>query len=137
MLLNLKLSKDMSKACSNDLRSIALKLIEDDKTKTDVSDLLGITIQTLCKWWKLYKEKGITEPIKPMFERKTKVDRQDLLFFVKENPDKTLKELGKAFGVSDVGVLKILRKLNITYKKTLLIRGEKGRFKRRVSKETE
>jgi hypothetical protein len=44
---------------------------ETEKTKGEMKNLeLRITIQTLCKWWKLYTEKGITTAIKPEFERK-------------------------------------------------------------------
>ena len=90
------------KAYSSDLRIRALKLMEGIMTQRKVSELLGITVQTLSKWWKLYKDKGIVEPIKPVFTRKRKVDYNSLLEFVYKNPSKTLLEIGKEFKLSDL-----------------------------------
>ena len=122
----------MAKAYSSDLRLRSLKLIEQGKLQTEVSDLMGVTVQTLCKWWKLYRLNGITNAKKPDFIRKRKVDYQKVENFIKNYPDKTLFEIGDHFGLSDVGVLKIIKKLGITYKKTLFIRGKTGRFERRI-----
>jgi len=124
----------MAKAYSSDLRLRAIKLIESKKTKTEVSALMGVTIQTLCKWWKLYKEHNIVEAQIAKFERVKKVNYQDLSFYVNSHPDQTLKEIGDQFNISPFGVLKILRKLGITYKKTLPVRGKTGRFERRISR---
>ena len=122
------------KPYSNDLRQRALKLIEGGMKQIKVAKLFGVTVQTLCKWWKLYKINNISEPIKPVFIRTLKVDRDVLLRFVEQNPNKTLKEIGQEFGCSHNAIFKILKKLNIIYKKTLLVRGETGRFERRISK---
>ena len=123
----------MAKAYSSDFRLRALKLIKQGKTQAEVSNLMDITVQTLCKWWKLYKSEGITEAKKPNFARKRKVNYKAVEKFVINYPDKTLSEIGNHFNLSDVGVLKIIRKLNITYKKTRTNRGEKGRFEKRIS----
>ena len=122
------------KQYSNDLRQRALKLIEGGMKQIKVAKLFGVTVQTLCKWWKLYKINNISEPIKPVFIRTLKVDRDVLLRFVEQNPNKTLKEIGQEFGCSHNAIFKILKKLNIIYKKTLLVRGETGRFERRIPK---
>lgn len=105
------------KPYSLDLRQRALKLIEGGMKQIKVAKLFGVTVQTLCKWWKLYKINNISEPIKPVFIRTLKVDRDVLLRFVEQNPNKTLKEIGQEFGCSNNAIFKILKKLNITYKK--------------------
>ena len=71
---------------------------------------MGVTVQTLCKWWRLYRLSGVTDPKKPDFIRKRKVDYQKIENFVINHPDKTLFEIGDHFGLSDVGVLKIIKK---------------------------
>ena len=111
----------MAKAHSSDLRLRSLKLIEQGKLQTEVSDLMRVTVQTLCKFWRLYRLRGITTAKKPDFIRKRKVDYNRVENFVKNYPDKTLSEIGDHFGLSDVAVLKIIKKLGITYKKTLPI----------------
>jgi len=119
----------MAKAYSDDLRLRAIRLIEKKETKTRVSELLGITIQTLCKWWKLYRFSNILTPKIPIFERKKKVDYEELKRYVESNPDKTLKDIGKRFDISAFGVCKILKKINFTYKKKVFVRGEGRRVK--------
>ncbi len=65
--------------------------------------------------------------------RPRKVDYEKAGIFIEKNPDKTLKEIGDAFGVKDTAILYIAKQLNITYKKTLPLRGEAGRFAARIS----
>lgn len=117
----------MAKAYSDDLRLRAINLMKKN-TKVKVASLLGITIQTLCKWWKLYNEKGITTAIKPKFERYKKVDYNIIREYIDKYPDKTLKEIGRKFGYSAFGISKILRKLGFTYKKKILIRDLTSKF---------
>jgi hypothetical protein len=68
----------------------------------------------------------------PTVTRPRKVNYKKAQKFIEKNPDKTLKEIGAAIGTKDA--LYVIRKLGITYKKTLLVRGAKGRFERGVSK---
>jgi transposase len=89
----------MAKAYSDDLRLRAINLMKKE-TKTKVAELLGITIQTLCKWWKLYTQSNILIPKVPTFERKKKVNYNEIEIFINKYPDKTLKEVGNVFGVS-------------------------------------
>lgn len=118
----------MAKAYSDDLRLRAINLMKKEQ-KIKVAHLLGIIIQTLCKWRKLYKEKGIATAIKPEFERKRKVNYEEIAEYITLNPDKTQKEIGEKFKVSGWAIGKILKKLNITYKKKIFIRGEGRKFK--------
>lgn len=54
--------------------------------------------------------------------------------FIAKYPDKTLKEIGSNFLLSDKTIWHITKQLNITYKKTIPLRGKAGRFEARVSK---
>ena len=98
--------------------------------------MFDIGLSTVKRWAKLKKETGSLKPIKPSFIRKRKVSYEILLMFVQKNPSKTLLEIGKEFKLSDVGVLKILRKLNITYKKKVFIRRTSGKSEIRLQKQT-
>jgi len=62
-----------------------------------------------------------------------KVDYKKFQKFVEKNLDKTLKEIGERFKISTFASRKIIRKLNIAYKKTLSIRGKAKGFERRIS----
>jgi hypothetical protein len=42
--------------------------------------------------------------------------------YTKNNPDKTLKDIGATFGRGDVSVFNIIRQLGITYKKSYYTR---------------
>ncbi len=66
--------------------------------------------------------------------RPRKVDYKKAKRFIEKNPDKTLKKIGNKFGVKDTAILYITKQLNITYKKTLPVRGKTGRFKRNIKK---
>ncbi len=70
----------------------------------------------------------------PTRTRPRKVDYKKVQKFIEKNPDKTLKEIGKKFKVTDKAVWYITKQLGITYKKTLSLRGKTGRFERRISK---
>jgi predicted aconitase len=48
------------------------------------------------------------------------LDPEALREYIKNNPDKILKEIGAAFGASDAFVLYRIRQLGITYKKIIL-----------------
>jgi predicted aconitase len=51
------------------------------------------------------------------------LDPEALKEYIKNNPDKTLKEIGAAFGASDASVLYKIRQLGIIYKKNHIIQG--------------
>lgn len=125
----------MVKAYSLDLRIRVINKVRENKDNhQQVADNFEIGVATLRRWIKLKKETGSVAHRTPTVTRPRKVDYEEVQKFIKENPDQTLKEVGAKFKISDFGALKILRKLNITYKKTLPVRGKTGRFERRISK---
>lgn len=122
----------MAKAYSLDLRQRVFGLLTKGKSKLFIEDNLGVATKTILKWQKRYEEVGTMEKIIPAVTRPRKVDYKKAQKFIENNPDKTLKEIGAAIGTKDA--LYVMKKLGITYKKTLPVRGEKGRFERRISK---
>ncbi len=124
----------MAKAYSLDLRQRVFDLLAKGKSKLFIEENLGVTTKTVLKWQKRYEETGLMDRIIPKLTRPRKVDYKKLQKFVEKNPDKTLKEIGERFSISAFATHKIVRKLDITYKKTLSVRGKTGRFERGISK---
>ena len=124
----------MAKAYSLDLRQRVFDLLSKGKSKLFIEETLGVTTKTILKWQKRYEETGLMDKIIPNLTRPRKVDYKKVQKFVERNPDKTLREIGDKFGVKDTAILYIVKQLNITYKKTLPLRGKTGRFEARLPK---
>ena len=129
------LGEIMPKPYSKDLRIRVVNRVKESKElHQQIADNFGIGVATLRRWIQLYKETGSVEHKVPVVTRPRKVDYKKIQKFVEKNPDKTLKEIGERFKISAFASHKIIRKLGITYKKTLPVRGKAGRFERRISK---
>jgi transposase len=122
----------MAKAYSLDLRRRVFDLLTKGESKLSIASTLNVATKTILKWQKRYEETGSMEKITPTVTRPRKVNYKKAQRFIEKNPDKTLKEIGAAIGTKDA--LYVIKKLGITYKKTLPIRGKTGRFERRISK---
>jgi transposase len=125
----------MAKAYSLDLRQRVFDLLAKGKSKLFIEENLGISTKTVLKWQKRYETTGLIDRIIPKLTRPRKVDYKKAKKFIEKHPDKTFKDIGYKFGVKDTAILYITKQLNITYKKTIPIRGKKGRFERRISKD--
>jgi transposase len=128
----------MAKPYSLDLRIRVIEnLAEGNITQLAVAAIFKVSLRTVKRWVKLHNKTGSIDPKVPISTKPRKVDYKEAKKFIEENPDKTLKEIGERFKVTDKAVWYIVRKLGITYKKTLLVRGKAGRFERRISKAVE
>ena len=98
------------------IRQKVLSLLKNGKTQEEVSNFLSISTRTIQRWCRIEK---LGESLKPKTNnpRQRKINKDDLLKYVKEFPDKTLKEIGKVFGVAHSSVDRMLKKLSITLKK--------------------
>ena len=67
-------------------------------------------------WYKRCKSEGNYLPRK-VRGKKGRVSEQDVVTYVKNNPNFILLEMGKHFGMSAPGALYWLRKLGFSYKK--------------------
>jgi transposase len=125
----------MVKAYGEDLRIRVVNRVKDgQESHQQIADIFDVGIATLRRWIKLHKDTGSVAHIVPTRTRPRKVDYKKVQKFIEKNPDKTLKEIGKKFKVTDKAVWYITKQLGITYKKTLSLRGKTGRFERRISK---
>jgi transposase len=125
----------MAKAYSLDLRQRVFDLLNKGKSKLFIEETLGVSTKTILKWQRRYESTGSIDKIIPITTRPRKVNYKKAKKFIEKNPDKTLKEIGAAIGTKDA--LYVIKKLGITYKKTLSLRGKTGRFERRISKNSE
>ncbi|MDR1606754.1 MAG: transposase [Streptococcaceae bacterium] len=73
-----------------------------------------ISSQTLYAWIKA-ETPDYVKPKRKQFFRK--LGPKQLKIYVLENPNQTCAQIGQHFGVSDVAVLKSLRKLGFSFKK--------------------
>ena len=124
----------MAKAYSLDLRERVFDLLAKGKSKLFIEETLGVATKTILKWQKRYEEVGSMERVIPTITRPRKVNYIKIQKFIEKNPDKTLKEIGDKFSITDKAIWHITKRLNITYKKTLSVRGKTGRFEKRVSR---
>ena len=124
----------MAKAYSLDLRERVFDLLAKGKSKLFIEETLGVATKTILKWQKRYEEVGSMERVIPTITRPRKVNYIKIQKFIEKNPDKTLKEIGDKFSITDKAIWHITKRLNIIYKKTLSVRGKTGRFARRISK---
>lgn len=68
------------------------------------------------RWYKQYLELGHCCPKKNL-GKKARIEVADFEKYVRENPDKTLKQIGEHFEMTDVGALYYMNKINFRYKK--------------------
>ena len=116
----------MVKAYGEDLRIRVVSRVKDGKeSHQEVADIFDVGVATLRRWIKLYKDTGSLAHMVPTVTRPRKVDYKKVQKFIEKNPDKTLKEIGKKFKVTDKAVWYITKQLGITYKKTVSVRGAK------------
>lgn len=81
-----------------------------------VVEAFGVSRHTLFRWKRQLKETGNLASRRPT-NRPRKFDREQLLAYIEENPDKYLREIGEVFGCSDMAIHKALKRMNITLKK--------------------
>jgi len=100
-----------------DLRQKVMSFIDEGNTIEETSRIFKVGKSTISKWKKLRLESGSlnNRPLNIGFK---KIDPELLKKYVEEHPDAYLKEMAVQFGCSDVGIIKPLRKLKITRKKS-------------------
>ena len=119
-----------TKAYSNDIRIKVIKHMELGHNQTSTAHLFSIGRNTVSRWWKRYKEEGVFTS-KPRGGSKGKINLFQLEEYVNLNPNKTLKEIGKEFGISDCAVHKRLTQLGFKYKKKTLNIGKETKKRER------
>ncbi len=109
----------MAKAYSNDLRERVIKSYESGISKKEILDIFIISLDTLNRWIRKYKETGSIEPYKRTKYRAKKFSDEALLEHVLKNPSATLEERAMFFSVKHQSVYARMKALGITRKKKL------------------
>lgn len=87
------------------------------KTLLWISEAMNISMNTIKEWWvKLKRGDNLWDKRKENWRKKTFSD-EDLTLYIEANVNATLKDIWDYFSVSDVAILKRLRKMNYSYKK--------------------
>ncbi len=81
-------------------------------TQREASKVFHISLNTINKWSQRYQKTGKLADEKP-YRTFRKLDPEKL----EAHPDAYLKKIGDAFGCTDMGVHKALKRLKITRKK--------------------
>ena len=109
----MKMSK---KAYSTDLRERVIKYIELGNKQINASKIFDVSTTTISRWWIIYHRENRVS-CKPRGGSKSRINTTILEEFVKNNPDKTLAEIGIQFGIKASSVYRKLKALNFSYKK--------------------
>lgn len=105
-------------AYSLDMRQRALDLLEEGKSKTEISKMLGASRTSILRWSKRAST-GELAAIYPKARGGFRVDDEKLKAYVKENPDAYQSEIAEAIGAKENTVCKALHRLKISRKKRL------------------
>lgn len=105
----------MAKAYSLDLRKKVISFVSQGGSKREAVKIFGISEDTLYRWLRREKIGELAPKKRVNFPRK--IALETLRDYVEKTPDHTLKEIGKALGLSASNILKGLRRLKITRKK--------------------
>ncbi|MDR0581054.1 MAG: transposase [Holosporaceae bacterium] len=118
-------------ACSEDLRLRVIGYVESGHKYKEAAERFGVSERSICNWIKLKRETGSLKA-ESVPRSPHKLRDEELLTYVKENPDAFLKEIAEHFRCSESGVHKALKRNNITYKKTPFIPGKRRRETKKV-----
>ncbi len=105
---------------SKDLRECAVKYRKGGHSVKDTSEVFGVGQTTIRKWVKRYEETGDLSD-KELNRPAKKLPREGVAAYIAEHPDAYQREIGEAFGCSDVAVSKALKRYGFTRKKRHII----------------
>lgn len=97
-------------------RERAIEYRQAGHTLEETRKAFKVSISTIQKWEKQWKEKGNLEK-KPLNRPHKKIDPEKLRAYVAEHPDAYQKEMAEEFHCSATAIQKALKRLGITRKK--------------------
>jgi transposase len=103
---------------SQDLRIKVINYVEQGNSQSSAAKIFGIHENTISRWNVRKKTEG-TLLARARLGFKSKVDKQKLEDFVKNNPNMRLQDIGKNFAISRSQTGRILKELGYSYKKKL------------------
>lgn len=99
---------------SEDYKRRAVEYKQEGHSFKELKAVFKIPNQTYYRWAEEYRNNFAP---KPRAEYTRKIDKEQLLKALEENPDSYLRELAEPFGASAQAVFSFLEKHKITYKK--------------------
>lgn len=126
---------------SADMRSRALKLLEENKfKKKKIADILGIDRKTLYQWEKVYKTEGRSAPLTirtKSADSRRKIKLPEFKAFIDLHNDWTLNRMAKEFYVSKMAVITAIKAIGYTRKKNnIYSKKEKKKIVRHIWKQS-
>ena len=103
-------------AYSLDMRQRALELLEEGKSKTEISKILGTSRTSILRWSKR-ASRGELAAIYPKERGGFRVDDEKLKAYVAQHPDAYQSEIAEAIGAKENTVCRALKRLKIGRKK--------------------
>ena len=101
---------------SEDLKEQAVKYVEAGNSYRSASAIFGATAASIKNWYKRYLELGHVR-YHLNLGKVPRISNEEFIDYVKQHSDKTLKQIGEYFGMTDVGALYYMRKTGMRYKK--------------------
>ena len=101
---------------STELREKALAALQKGYSKKQVNEMFGLGINTLKSWEKLEKETGSLKK-RPLDRKLSKIDRDELRSYCKQNPMATHKEAALHFNCDESAIRRAKTAIKITRKK--------------------
>jgi len=101
---------------SVDIRQKALAALRKGRSKKQVNEMFALGINTLKSWEKLEEETGSLE-YRPLERKPSKIDRDELRKYCKDNPMATHTEAAIHFNCTEAAIRKAKKQLKITRKK--------------------
>lgn len=97
-------------------RERTIEYRQEGHTLEETSQTFKVSISTIRKWEKQWKEKGDLRPKVPTRKYK-KINPEELISYMAEHPDAYQKEIAREFGCCQSAVHGALKRLKISRKK--------------------
>lgn len=101
---------------SEDYRKRTIEYRGEGHTLEETHKIFKVSISTIRKWEKQWKEKGTLSPA-PVVRKYKKIEPERLKTYVQEHPDAYPGEIAKEFNCCETAIRKALKRLGITRKK--------------------
>jgi transposase len=101
---------------SLDLRERVIKFIVEGNTQTMAAKVFTLNLSTVSRWYLRHRKEGHCNPRKRL-GAKSKIDKESLKSYIAKNPNATLQEVSREYGISLWGIYYWLKKLGFSYKK--------------------
>ena len=100
------------------LREAVLNYIDSGNKISEASAIFDVSESSIGRWRRRQKNTGSIKR-RPRTNDPYKIDNEALKAYIKSHPDTYLNEIATHFNVTESGISKALKRLNITRKKSL------------------